>query len=86
MKQACSLAACDPDEPTSFFVRFSKPELGINFLEQIVKSAMAEFTLAIMESGAQSDTKFDVMLEFNDKESVRKNDQDPANFNLKTLF
>lgn len=81
-----SLAACDPDEPTSFFVRINKPELGMTYLEQLFKSAMAEFTLAIMESGDQS-SKFDIMLEYtNGKESLRINDQDHEDFDLKKLL
>ena len=88
LKEACALAACDPSEPTSFFVRITKPQMGTSFLEQLLKSAMADFTLAIMESGEQSEQpKFDLMMEFsNDKESIRKNDLDPEDFDLKQLL
>ena len=88
LKRASSLAACDPAEPTSFFVRITKPQMGTSFLEQLLKSAMATFNIAMMESGGQSGPfKFDVMLEFsNDKESIRKNDQDPEDFDLKQLL
>jgi hypothetical protein len=88
LKEACALAACDPSEPTSFFVRLTKPQMGTYFLEQLLKSAMATFNIAMMESGGQSGpSKFDVMLEFsNDKESIRKNDQDPEDFDLKQLL
>ena len=88
LKQACCLAACDPAEPTSFFVRITKPQMGTTFLEQLLKSAMATFNIAIMESGRQSGPyKFDVMLEFsNDKESIRINDQDPEDFDLKQVL
>ncbi|CBY21512.1 unnamed protein product [Oikopleura dioica] len=89
LKKACSLAALDKDEPTSFFVRISKPELGITYLEQLLKAAMAEFTLAMMDTkGDKSGTsKFDIMLEFaNDKKPVRKHDLNHEDFDLKKLL
>ncbi|CBY30445.1 unnamed protein product [Oikopleura dioica] len=89
LKRACSLAAMDSQEPTSFFVRISKPELGITYLEQLLKAAMAEFTLAMMDTKGDEpgSSKFDIMLEFvNDKKPVRKHDLNHEDFDLKKLL